>query len=57
MSKYTDVWKMDSAWLLMEFKRLISLKDKGETDVNVSYNVRDLEELIMHRLNEYEVDR
>ena len=57
MSKYTDAWKMDSAWLLMEFKRLISLKDKGETDVNVSYNVRDLEELIMHRLNEYEVDR
>ena len=57
MSKYTDVWKMDSVWLLMEFKRLISLKDKGETDVNVSYNVRDLEELIMHRLNEYEVDR
>lgn len=57
MSKYTDVWEMDPLWLLMEFKRLTTLKMKGETDVSVSYKISDLEEQIMHRLNEYEVNR
>jgi hypothetical protein len=57
MAKYTDVWKMSSLWLVMEFKRLVELEATGEKDKDVSYDASDLEEQIMHRLNEYDVDR
>lgn len=57
MSEYTDLWEMDSLLLVMEFKRLVELEVKGEKDEKVSYDLNDLEEQIMHRLNEYDVDR
>lgn len=57
MSKYTDLWEMDSRLLVMEFQRLTILESKGETDEKVSYSADDLENQIMHRLNEYDVDR
>lgn len=57
MSSYTDPWKMDALWLMMEYKRLVVLESKEETDEATPYSVSQLEDQISMRLEEYALDR